>query len=60
MPSGVPYNPATDTASVNFITGQGATGNSFAVGIGAGGGVDVFVGTPGTSHYVIDITGYIQ
>jgi hypothetical protein len=57
VPSGVAI---PNTSSVNFISGQYAVANAFTVGLGAGGAVSVYVGSPGPSHYIIDITGYIQ
>jgi hypothetical protein len=63
MPSGtVGYNPASDPASVNFIVGQYAISNSFVCGL-SGGALQVIVGnSPGNtaSHFIVDITGYIQ
>ena len=60
IPAGVAFVPGTDPSSVNFLSGQVAIANSFVVGIGSGGQVSVVVTTPGTSHYIIDIAGYIQ
>ena len=60
MPKGVAYNPSTDPSSLNLISGTGAVANAFIVGLGTGGKVTVFIGSPGTSHFIIDITGYIQ
>ena len=60
MPKGVAYNPSTDPSSLNLISGTGAVANAFIVGLGTGGNVTVFIGSPGTSHFIIDITGYIQ
>jgi hypothetical protein len=60
IPAGVTYTPSSDPSSVNFITGQGAIANSFICGLGAGGAVQVFVATPGATHFIIDITGYFQ
>jgi hypothetical protein len=45
---------------VNLITGQYAIPNSFIVGLGAGGAVQVFLATPGVSHFIIDVTRYFQ
>jgi len=53
------YNPASDPSSVNFQVGQGAIANSFVVGLGNGGKVQVYVGGH-SSHFIIDITGYMQ
>jgi hypothetical protein len=53
-PSGV----AVTTSSVNFITGQPAIANGFIMGL-AGGAVQVKVAGSAT-HFIIDITGYIQ
>jgi hypothetical protein len=60
IPAGVTYTPGTDPSSVNFITGQNAIPNSFICGLGTGGAVQVFVATPGATHFIIDITGYFQ
>jgi len=60
FPAGATYTPATDPSSVNFITGQYAIANSFICGLGTGGAVQVFVATPGATHFIIDITGYFQ
>jgi hypothetical protein len=60
FPAGVAYNPSTDPSSLNLIPGAGAVANAFIVGLGTGSQVSVFIGTPGTSHFIIDITGYIQ
>ncbi len=57
FPFGV-ANPGT--SSVNFITGQGAIANSFVCGLDpATGKLSVYVGVS-ASHYIIDITAYIQ
>jgi hypothetical protein len=53
-----PNGVAVGTSSVNFITGQAAIANSFVVGL-AGGAVQVKVAGSAT-HFIIDITGYIQ
>ena len=56
------YNPAVDPSSVNFIVGQGAIANSFVCGLGTGlsaGKVQVYVAGH-SSHFIIDITGYMQ
>lgn len=53
------YNPASDPSSVNFQVGQGAIANSFVVGLGSAGKVQVYVGGH-SSHFIIDITGYMQ
>ncbi|HZQ50260.1 MAG TPA: hypothetical protein VFB69_08130 [Candidatus Dormibacteraeota bacterium] len=57
FPTGVALPP---TSSVNFITGQGAIANSFVVGLGTGGGVSVYISNNNPSHFIVDITGYIQ
>jgi hypothetical protein len=59
------YNPASDPSSVNFIVGQGAIANSFICGLNpANGSLQVYVGGPPlpghSSHFIVDITGYIQ
>lgn len=64
-PQGVSINPATDPSSVNFIVGQGAIANSFVCGLNpANGQLQVYVGGPPlpghSSHFIVDITGYIQ
>lgn len=53
-PNGVPVT----TSSVNFITGQAAIANSFIVGL-SGGAVQVKVAGSAT-HFIIDVTGYMQ
>jgi len=58
-----PAGVTVTTSSVNFITGQGSIANSFIVGLGTGanlGKVQVQVSDNTASHYLIDITGYIQ
>lgn len=58
-----PAGVTVTTSSVNFITGQTAIANSFIVGLGTGvnfGKVQVFVSNNNASHYIIDITGYMQ
>jgi hypothetical protein len=53
--------PAPSTSSVNFITGQGAIANAFVVGLGGSpGSVDVYVSNNVPSHFLLDITAYIQ
>jgi hypothetical protein len=52
------YNPAVDPSSVNFIAGAGAIANSFVCGL-HNGQVQVFVGGS-ASHFILDITGYMQ
>lgn len=52
------YNPATDPSSVNFIVGQAAIANGFVCGLVAG-AVQVYVGDQ-SSHFIIDVTGYMQ
>jgi hypothetical protein len=69
MPDGITtgvgqqYDPTHDPASVNFQVGQGAIGNSFICGLNAG-KLQVYVGGPPlpghSSHFIIDITAYIQ
>ena len=62
MPAGVAFNPAADPSSVNFIVGQKAIANGFVVGLGTGadaGKVQVVVAGH-ASHFIIDITGYMQ
>jgi hypothetical protein len=59
------YNPSSDPSSVNFIVGQGAIANSFVCGLNpANGKLQVYVGGPPlpghSSHFIVDITGYIQ
>jgi hypothetical protein len=53
-----PNGVAVTTSSVNFIVGQGAIANGFIVGL-AGGQVQVKVAGH-SSHFIIDVTGYIQ
>jgi hypothetical protein len=53
-----PDNIAVATSSVNFITGQAAIANGFVVGLN-GGRVQVKVASH-ASHFIIDVTGYIQ
>ena len=66
FPAGVPYNPNADPSSMNFSGGAYAWANSFIVGLGTGntngGKVAVYVGTlgSGSTHFILDITGYIQ
>ena len=52
------YNPLVDPSSVNFIVGQGAIANSFVCGLHSG-QVQVYVAGH-SSHFIIDITGYMQ
>jgi hypothetical protein len=52
------YNHLVDPSSVNFIVGQGAIANSFVCGL-SGGQVQVYVAGH-ASHFIIDITGYMQ
>ncbi len=63
-PAGVAYNPSADPSSLNFSTGAYAWANSFICGLGTGvnaGKLTVYVFTfSGTSHFIVDITGYIQ
>jgi len=65
MPAGIvqgtgagQYNPLADPSSLNFITGQGAIANSFVCGL-SGGSLQVYVGGH-SSHFIVDITGYLQ
>lgn len=65
MPAGITvgtgagqFNPAVGPSSINFLTGQAAVANSFICGLG-GGALQVYVaGSP--SHFIVDITAYIQ
>ena len=60
MPQGVSYNPSTDPSSLNFIVGQAAIANAFVCGLNpANGQLQVYVGLH-SSHFIIDITAYIQ
>jgi hypothetical protein len=62
MPAGASYTPGSDPSSVNFIVGQNAIANSFVVGLGTGtnaGKVQVYVAGH-ASHFIIDVTGYMQ
>jgi hypothetical protein len=52
------YNPASDPSSLNFQVGQTAIANSFVCGL-SGGRLQVYVGGH-SSHFLIDITGYMQ
>ncbi len=60
---GMQYDPTHDPSSVNFITGQYAIANSFVCGL-HNGQLQVYVGGPPlaghSSHYIIDITAYMQ
>ena len=58
MPAGISYNPLSDPSTVNFIVGQAAIANSFVCGL-SGGSLQVYVGDK-SSHFIIDITAYIQ
>ena len=66
FPAGVAYNPNADPSSMNFSGSSYAWANSFVVGLGTGntwgGKVAVYVGTlgAGSTHFILDITGYIQ
>ena len=57
-----PAGVTVGTSSVNFITGQGAIANGFIVGLGTGGNAGkIQVKVAGSaSHFLIDITAYIQ
>lgn len=64
-PTGVAYNPNADPSTMNFSGTAYAWANSFIAGLGTGanaGKLDVYVGILGSghSHFIIDITGYIQ
>jgi hypothetical protein len=52
------YNHLVDPSSVNFIVGQAAIANSFVCGL-HNGQVQVYVAGH-SSHFIIDITGYMQ
>jgi hypothetical protein len=52
------YNPASDPSSVNFILGQKAIANAFVCGLSFG-VLQVYVAGH-SSHFIIDITAYIQ
>jgi hypothetical protein len=57
-----PAGVSVGTSTVNFITGQAAIANSFIVGLGTGsnaGKVQVKVAGH-ASHFIIDVTGYMQ
>jgi hypothetical protein len=65
MPAGITigtgagqFNPAVGPSSLNFLTGQSAIANSFICGL-SGGALQVYVGGS-ASHFIVDITGYIQ
>jgi hypothetical protein len=65
MPAGITvgsgvaqFSPARDPSTVNFIVGQGAIANSFVCGL-SGGALQVYVAGH-TSHFIVDITAYIQ
>jgi len=63
--TGQQYDPSHDPSSVNFIVGQGAIANSFVCGLNPSNGqLQVYVGGPPlpghSSHFIVDITGYIQ
>ena len=58
MPQGVAFNPAADPSSVNFIVGQAAIANAFVCGL-SGGSLQVYV-SGHSSHFIVDITAYIQ
>ena len=57
-PQAVAYNPVADPSTVNFILGQAAIANSFTCGLNNG-QLQVYVGSS-SSHFIVDITGYIQ
>jgi hypothetical protein len=66
MPAGITvgsgagqYNPNADPSSLNFIVGQAAIANSFVCGLDNTGSLQVYVGGH-SSHFIIDITAYIQ
>jgi hypothetical protein len=52
------YNAASDPSSLNFIVGQAAIANSFVCGL-SGGQLQVYIAVS-SSHFIVDITGYIQ
>ena len=65
MPAGITvgsgaaqFSPARDPSTVNFIVGQGAIANSFVCGL-SGGALQVYVAGH-SSHFIVDITAYIQ
>lgn len=65
MPSGITigtgagqFNPAVGPSSLNFLTGQSAIANSFICGL-SGGALQVYVGGA-SSHFIVDIVGYVQ
>jgi hypothetical protein len=65
MPAGITigtgasqFSPARDPSSVNFITGQKAIANAFVCGL-SGGALQVYVAGH-TTHFIVDITAYIQ
>jgi hypothetical protein len=66
MPAGITvgagagqYNPAADPSSLNFLIGQSALANAFVCGLNGAGSLQVYVGGH-SSHFIIDITAYIQ
>jgi hypothetical protein len=54
-----PDNITVTTSSVNFQTGQIAIANAFVVGLNNGGKVQVKVASH-ASHFIVDVTGYLQ
>jgi hypothetical protein len=60
-PNGVPYTFDVDPSSLNFSGSVGAWANSFVCGLDSSGKLTVSIRTyAGTTHFIIDITGYIQ
>ena len=65
MPAGITIGPgaaqfsaARDPSTVNFIVGQPAIANAFVCGL-SGGALQVYVAGH-SSHFIVDITAYIQ
>jgi hypothetical protein len=65
MPAGITvgtgagqFNPASDPSTVNFQVGQSAIANAFVCGL-SGGALQVYVAGH-SSHFIVDITAYIQ
>lgn len=57
-PGALQFNVARDPSSVNFIVGQKAIANAFVCGLN-GGALQVYVAGH-ASHFIVDITAYIQ
>ncbi len=53
------YDPNSSPSSLNFQVGQAAIANAFVCGLDSLGRLQVYVGGH-PSHFIIDITGYIQ